>query len=337
MRQAREPVRQLRAGGARPLRGDARPGQHVPRPQHAARRAGLQPARRARRGLPVLGLLGQPPRPGGVLQRRTRTARSGAASSWSAAAACARSRTSSSATRSSACSRSCSRLPLESTRSARDARHRGDRLMQKSAPSFGRIAAMVLFALSCFGLVLFLWLAFGGPVPLKPKGYRVTASFAEAAAARHGGRRADLRRPGRQGQGDRGRHGDRAAPIVTFELDAEVRAAARRRAGDPAPEDAAGRDLRRAHARHEVGAEAGRGRPARRGPGVRDRRARRDPAHVRARDARGLPGLDAVAGRGDRRPRARPQRRARATSGRSPTTRRSSSTSSTARSRRCGG
>ncbi|MET0200930.1 MAG: MlaD family protein, partial [Gaiellaceae bacterium] len=53
--------------------------------------------------------------------------------------------------------------------------------MQKSAPSFGRIAAMVLFALSCFGLVLFLWLAFGGPVPLKPKGYRVTASFAEAS------------------------------------------------------------------------------------------------------------------------------------------------------------
>ena len=48
------------------------------------------------------------------------------------------------------------------------------------APSFGRIAAMVLFALSCFGLLLFLWLAFGGPVPLKPKGYRFHASFAEA-------------------------------------------------------------------------------------------------------------------------------------------------------------
>src|SRR5919107_6310953 len=39
---------------------------------------------------------------------------------------------------------------------------------------------MVLFALSCFGLLLFLWLAFGGPVPLKPKGYRVNVSFAEA-------------------------------------------------------------------------------------------------------------------------------------------------------------
>jgi phospholipid/cholesterol/gamma-HCH transport system substrate-binding protein len=55
------------------------------------------------------------------------------------------------------------------------------RLMQKAAPSFGRIAVMVAFALSCFALVLFLWLAFGGPIPLKPKGYRVSASFAEAS------------------------------------------------------------------------------------------------------------------------------------------------------------
>src|SRR5215217_5210951 len=53
--------------------------------------------------------------------------------------------------------------------------------MQRAAPSFGRIALMAGFALSCFGLVLFLWLAFGGPVPLKPKGYRVNASFAEAS------------------------------------------------------------------------------------------------------------------------------------------------------------
>ena len=53
--------------------------------------------------------------------------------------------------------------------------------MNKAAPSFGRIAAMVVFALSCFGLLLFLWLAFGGPIPLKPKGYRINTSFAEAA------------------------------------------------------------------------------------------------------------------------------------------------------------
>src|SRR5215218_10093485 len=52
--------------------------------------------------------------------------------------------------------------------------------MVKDAPGLGKIAAMVLFALSCFGLLLFLWLAFGGPVPLKPKGYRFHTSFAEA-------------------------------------------------------------------------------------------------------------------------------------------------------------
>jgi phospholipid/cholesterol/gamma-HCH transport system substrate-binding protein len=52
--------------------------------------------------------------------------------------------------------------------------------MQKAAPSFGRIAVMAGFALSCFGLLLFLWLAFGGNIPLKPKGYRFTASFSEA-------------------------------------------------------------------------------------------------------------------------------------------------------------
>jgi phospholipid/cholesterol/gamma-HCH transport system substrate-binding protein len=53
--------------------------------------------------------------------------------------------------------------------------------VNKAAPSFGRIAAMVIFALSCFGLLLFLWLAFGGPIPLKPQGYRFQVSFAEAS------------------------------------------------------------------------------------------------------------------------------------------------------------
>jgi virulence factor Mce-like protein len=52
--------------------------------------------------------------------------------------------------------------------------------VQKQAPTFGRLLVMVGFALSCFGLLLFLWLAFGGPIPLKPKGYRFHASFGEA-------------------------------------------------------------------------------------------------------------------------------------------------------------
>jgi phospholipid/cholesterol/gamma-HCH transport system substrate-binding protein len=52
--------------------------------------------------------------------------------------------------------------------------------VQKQAPTLGRLLVMVGFALSCFGLLLFLWLAFGGPIPLKPKGYRFHASFGEA-------------------------------------------------------------------------------------------------------------------------------------------------------------
>jgi len=52
--------------------------------------------------------------------------------------------------------------------------------MQKQAPSVGRLLTMVVFALSCFGLLLFLWLSFGGPIPLKPKGYRVDIAFPEA-------------------------------------------------------------------------------------------------------------------------------------------------------------
>jgi phospholipid/cholesterol/gamma-HCH transport system substrate-binding protein len=54
--------------------------------------------------------------------------------------------------------------------------------MQKQAPSVGRILIMVAFALSCFGLLLFLWLAFGGSIPLKPKGYEVKLPFKEATS-----------------------------------------------------------------------------------------------------------------------------------------------------------
>jgi ABC-type transporter Mla subunit MlaD len=54
--------------------------------------------------------------------------------------------------------------------------------MEKQAPSLGRILVAVGFALSCFGLLLFLWIAFGGPTPLAAKDYRVTAYFPEAPA-----------------------------------------------------------------------------------------------------------------------------------------------------------
>ncbi len=54
--------------------------------------------------------------------------------------------------------------------------------MQKRAPTLANILVIVLFALSCFGLLLFLWESFGGAVPLKPKGYRFTVAFPRTLA-----------------------------------------------------------------------------------------------------------------------------------------------------------
>src|SRR5215217_5228611 len=95
--------------------------------------------------------------------------------------------------------------------------------MQKQAPSFARLLTMVLFALSCFGLLLFLWLSFGGPIPLKPQHYRFKVAVPEA---------------------------------VQLGLEADVRIAGvnvgklRKKELDPAAEDAAGRKLLGAHTGH---------------------------------------------------------------------------------------
>jgi phospholipid/cholesterol/gamma-HCH transport system substrate-binding protein len=53
--------------------------------------------------------------------------------------------------------------------------------MNPRAPSLPRVLVAVGFALSCFALLLFLWIAFGGPAPLQPTSYRFTADFPEAA------------------------------------------------------------------------------------------------------------------------------------------------------------
>jgi phospholipid/cholesterol/gamma-HCH transport system substrate-binding protein len=54
--------------------------------------------------------------------------------------------------------------------------------MQKRAPTLANMLVIILFVLSCFGLLLFLWESFGGPLPLKPKGYRMTVSFPASLA-----------------------------------------------------------------------------------------------------------------------------------------------------------
>ncbi len=41
---------------------------------------------------------------------------------------------------------------------------------------------MVAFAFSCVGILLFLWLSFGGPVPLRSEAYRFKVAVPEATS-----------------------------------------------------------------------------------------------------------------------------------------------------------
>jgi phospholipid/cholesterol/gamma-HCH transport system substrate-binding protein len=52
--------------------------------------------------------------------------------------------------------------------------------MVKETPSLGRMLSMVAFALSCIGILLYLWLVFGGSIPLRPEGYRFHVKVPEA-------------------------------------------------------------------------------------------------------------------------------------------------------------
>jgi virulence factor Mce-like protein len=52
--------------------------------------------------------------------------------------------------------------------------------MIKQAPRPLQIFAMVAFVASCVGVLLYLWLSFGGVVPLKSEGYRFKVNFPEA-------------------------------------------------------------------------------------------------------------------------------------------------------------
>lgn len=52
--------------------------------------------------------------------------------------------------------------------------------MSKRAPSTTQLLVIAGFALSCFGILLFLWVTFGGPTPFKAKPFEVKVPFNEA-------------------------------------------------------------------------------------------------------------------------------------------------------------
>jgi phospholipid/cholesterol/gamma-HCH transport system substrate-binding protein len=52
--------------------------------------------------------------------------------------------------------------------------------MATRAPKLGGLLAVIGFAISCVGLLIYMWSAFGGPIPLKPTGYEFTAYYRDA-------------------------------------------------------------------------------------------------------------------------------------------------------------
>jgi ABC-type transporter Mla subunit MlaD len=51
--------------------------------------------------------------------------------------------------------------------------------MVTQAPKRAAVLAAVGFALSCIGLMIFVWTQFGGTVPFAPQGYRAHVMFKE--------------------------------------------------------------------------------------------------------------------------------------------------------------
>ncbi len=199
--------------------------------------------------------------------------------------------------------------------------------MQTTTPSFSRILVMVVFALSCFGLLLFLWLSFGGPIPLKPKGYRVQVGFPEATQL---GLEADVRVAGVSVGKLREKKLDPNSnrTLATLEIErkyaplrSDTKAILRQKSllGETYVELTPGSSK-------QTIPEGGR---LPNGQRQADRRARRDLPVARPADARGVPRLAAGPRQGHQRPRAGLQRRDRHAARASPTTAPTSSRCST--------
>ncbi len=181
--------------------------------------------------------------------------------------------------------------------------------METRPPTFGRIAIAAGFALSCFGLLLFLWLAFGGPIPLKSKSYRVDVHFDEASQVAV---ESDVRISGVSvGKVKAIELGDDGLADATLEIDPKYA---------PIPSDTKAM-LRQKTLLGETYVELTPGNQDAPplpeggtlddGSGLRRRPARRDLPGVRRADAGGLPDLDGRCRRLLPRPWRRPQRRAR--------------------------
>ena len=201
--------------------------------------------------------------------------------------------------------------------------------MSKRAPSTTQLLVITGFALSCFGILLFLWVTFGGPTPFRAKTYEVKVPFNEATQLAE--------------QSDVRISGVNVGKVQKIELAPNGKQALATAAIDdqyaPLPESTRA-ILRTKTLLGETYIELTPG--SREGPGARRRRhpargqrrrigpARRDLPHLQRPDPRRLPGMDAGSGGGDQRPGPEPLLRARQPRTRPSPNSTSSSASSTA-------
>jgi phospholipid/cholesterol/gamma-HCH transport system substrate-binding protein len=94
--------------------------------------------------------------------------------------------------------------------------------MNKQAPSIGQLFTLSGFVLACFGLLLFVWVAFGGPTPLAASGYKLSlpmtqiGQLAEQSQIKISGVEIGRVNGVQLGEGDQD-----AEAIVTLEIDPE--------------------------------------------------------------------------------------------------------------------
>ncbi len=94
--------------------------------------------------------------------------------------------------------------------------------MNKQAPSIGQLITLSGFVLACFGLLLFVWVAFGGPTPLAASGYKLSlpmtqiGQLAEQSQVKISGVEVGRVSGVELGEGEQD-----AEAIVTLELDPE--------------------------------------------------------------------------------------------------------------------
>ena len=172
--------------------------------------------------------------------------------------------------------------------------------MSKRAPSTTQLLVIAGFALSCFGILLFLWVTFGGPTPFKAKPYQIKIPFDEATQLAE---QSDVRisgvNVGKVQNIALAPNGKQA--LATVDIDDKYAPLPGIDPGDTPHQDPARRDLHRTHARVARGPAARRRRHPARGEPRPVGAARRDLPHLRPGNPGRLPGLDAGSRRGDRR------------------------------------